>query len=139
MGSERDEMASNRVVAEDKYIVIYLRWYFVRHKRPTNGFQSNNVDLLHLHYNIVLRVRLSSVPGNVDEPSDGHAAVHRRGLQGGSGGGEETLLFPGGQTLHVLLPVCFLPREGTSHFCRKWSFSLYKHLTAISMFYLMCF
>lgn len=58
---------------------------------------------------------LSSVPRNVSEPSDGHAAVPRRRLQRGSAGGEETLLFPGRQTLHVLLPDRLLSRQGTEH------------------------
>lgn len=56
---------------------------------------------------------LSSVPGDAGEPSDGHAAVPRRRLQRGSAGGEEALLLPRGQTLHVLLPDRLLPRQGT--------------------------
>lgn len=57
------------------------------------------------------------VLGNVVEPSDGDAVVHRRWLQRSSAGGEETLLFPSGQTLHVLLPACKLPWQGTRHSC----------------------
>lgn len=53
------------------------------------------------------------MPGNVSEPSDGYAAVPRRRLQRGSAGGEETLLFPSRQTLHVLLPDRLLSRQGT--------------------------
>lgn len=61
----------------------------------------------------VQHICMSSVPGNVVKPSDGHAAVHRRRLQGGSAGGEETLLLPGGQTLLVFLPDRLFPRQGT--------------------------
>lgn len=59
---------------------------------------------------ITLLLCLSPVPGNIDEPSDGHAVVPRRWLPGGSVGGEETLLLPGGQALHAVLPDRNLPR-----------------------------
>lgn len=55
------------------------------------------------------------MPGNVSEPSDGHADVPGWRLQRGSAGGEKTLLFPSRQTLHVLLPDRLLSRQGTEH------------------------
>ena len=57
-------------------------------------------------------VTLSAVHGDHLVTPDGHAEVHRRRLQRGLAGREETLLFPGGQTLHVLLSDQQLPREG---------------------------
>lgn len=68
-----------------------------------------------LYFVMCLSYALLSVPGNVNEPSDGHAAVSRRRLQRGSAGGEKTLLFPSRQTLHVLLPDRLLSRQGTEH------------------------
>lgn len=55
---------------------------------------------------------LSAVYGDHLDAPDGHAEVHRWRLQRGLAGGEEALLFPGGQTLHVLLSNLQLPREG---------------------------
>ena len=54
----------------------------------------------------------SLVPGDHIVAADGHAEVHGRRLQGGAAGGEEAVLLPGGQTLHVLLPHQHLPQQG---------------------------
>ena len=55
---------------------------------------------------------LPAVHGDHLDAPDGHAEVHRWRLQRGPAGGEEALLFPGGQTLHVLLSNLQLPWEG---------------------------
>lgn len=54
----------------------------------------------------------SAVHGDHLITPDGHAEVHRWWLQGGIARGKETFLFPGRQTLHVLLSNQQLPREG---------------------------
>lgn len=56
-------------------------------------------------------VTLSAVHGDHLITTDRHAEVHRWRLQRGPAGRKETLLFPGGQTLHVLVSNWQLLRE----------------------------
>lgn len=46
---------------------------------------------------------LSLVSGDDFLAADRHAEVHSRWLHGGSAGGEEEVLLPGGKTLYLLL------------------------------------
>lgn len=81
--------------------------HFIAHLKPTYYWLLINL----VPWPPCCAMTLSAVYADHLVTSDGHAEVHRWRVQRGLTGRKETLLFPGGQTLHVLLSNHQLPWE----------------------------